>query len=347
MEEEQKKSISEKGAKNDKEKARELAMKRLRRHRIRVASTILGVIAVLAMIFFVFIAHYDFHKKAWIVKWDPIHGFAYTLYTQQEYSHSRIVITSSSKTSESITIPDTMWGARVEELADNSISDSVKNITLGKYVYLLGEGFGSKTISVDPGYAESSTYLSVKDKDASGFYYKLQKDSTMVAFAYFGTEEAYQVPSSICGVKVARCTEYYVNDDYLSLLAETFATHESTVPFNMVRVKMIQQRAIAPYMNYLTKRESRENTKTRLFSLPDQYNFNADGSPADGETAIKMALINNGDGKGNNCALVMAKYPPLDFIAALKYLGKNTQACLEGGELNIYEWIQDGMKVCG
>ena len=62
--EEKKNTVAEKGAKNDREHARELALRRLRLHRIRVAGTILGVIALLVMVFLVFIAHYDFSKKA-------------------------------------------------------------------------------------------------------------------------------------------------------------------------------------------------------------------------------------------------------------------------------------------
>ncbi len=343
--EEKKEIITAKSGKNDREHARKMAERRLRLHRIRILSSVIGVILLLAAIFLVFVAHYDFGKKAWIVKWDPIHGYAYTMYSKQEYSHARIVITASSKKSEDLTIPDTIWGVRVEELADNSISDSVKNIKLGKYVYLVGEGFSDRTLSASDGYSDTSTYLAIKDKDASGFYYKLQKDQTLVAYAYFGTQEAYVAPSTAFGFKVSRCTQYYVNDDYLVLLAETFATHESTVPFNMVKVKQIQQNGINPYMRYLTSKDSKDKTRKRIYALPENFNFLPDGSPADGETAIKMAFLHNGDGKGNNTALVMAKYSPLDFIAAVEYITKYTDDCHEPDELNFGDWTRDGMDV--
>jgi len=330
------------GTEDDKKRRRAMAERRLRIHRIRIATTVAGILAVLAFIFFVFIAHYDFSKKAWIVKWDPIHGYSYTMYSKQEFSHARIVINTCSEKSESVTVPDTIWGVRVEELADHSFHDKVSTVKLGKYVYLVGEGFESKTLILPSGYESASNYISIKDKEASGFYYKVRKDSTALAFAYFGTEEAYHIPGSVSGLKVSSCTEYYVNDGYLSLLAENYATHESTVPFNMLRVKQVQQNGINPYMRYLTNEDSRDKTKNRIYKLPDNYQFLPDGSPADGETAIKMALMNNGDGKGNNCALVMAKYPPLDFIAAVSYISKYTDDCHEANELNLFDWMQDG-----
>ncbi|MBR3058815.1 MAG: hypothetical protein IKG93_12750 [Clostridiales bacterium] len=342
--EEKKEEIKGKGPANDRENARALAEKRLRNHRIRVAAAIIGVIAVLVTVFLVFFAHYDFGKKAWIVKYDPIHGYSYTWYTKQEYTNSRIVINKCLKKGESQTVPDTIWGVRVEELADHSFADSVTSVALGQYVYLVGEGFSNKTITVPYGYDALSTNIAIKDKERSGFYYKILKDSTLIAYAYFGTEDAYQMPSSCAGLKVSKCTKYYVNDDYLSLMAETFATHASTVPFNMGQVKLIMKNAINPYMRYLVNNDSRNNVKNRLYQLPDNYDFLPDGSPANGETAIKMALINNGDGKGNNCAMVMAKYPPLDFISAIQYLSKNTEACLEGNEMNIFEWMQAGFE---
>ncbi len=343
-------SLQEKSAEpvtKDKENRRALAYRRLMIHRIRVACTVAGILLALFVIFWSFFAHYDFSKKAWVVTYDPIHGYAYTRYSKQDYAHARIVIDKCFSSKEEVTVPDTIFGARVEELGDRSFKDSVKTIRLGTYVNLVGEGFGDKKLVMAPAEkrqipGETKKYLSIRDKESSGFYFKTLDDDTLLAFAYFGTQEQYSVPSSICGIKVTKATEYYVNDDYLSMLADTFLTHAGTFAYNMLRVKMVQKNAIDPYMMALTDKESRESLKDCLLDLPDQYTFNPDGSAADGETAIKLAMINNGDGKGNNCALVMAQYDPLDFIRAMHYLSVNSSVCHNESEPDLEEWLVDG-----
>lgn len=326
-------------------KKKKSAQRRLMEHRIKMVAIPVGIVALLATVFFVFFAHYDFSKKAWIVKFDPIHGYTYTMYSKQEYSHARIVIHSCSKKSDEVTVPDTIFGVRVEELEEGAFSDAVKTIHLGKYVHLIGEGYGNKALTLPDGYGTDGNYLSILDKNGTGFYYKAMPDLSLTAFAYFGTEEAYQVPTSFSGIKVSKVTPYYVNDDYLTLLAECEATHSSTLAYNMERVKMIQSRGIDPYIYYLEDLESREKVKQRLLTLPDEYNYLPDGSAADGETAIKLALIHNGDGKGKNCAIVMAGYPPLDFITAERYISKHTSDCHTDGEMGYGEWLMDGFVI--
>ena len=330
-----------------KKKKKKTAYRRMIEYRIKIASIIVGAIALLLVLFFTLVAGYSFSGKCWHVKFDPIHGYQYTLYTKQEYSHARIVITSCSSGSEEVTIPDTIWGVRVEELSEGAFKDDVKTIHLGKYVYLVDEGYGSKTITLPSDYAGTNEYTSFKDKNNSGFYYKAMKDGTLTAFAYFGTEESYQIPTSFAGIRVGKATEYYVNDDYLTLLAETEATHESTLCYNMVQVKKVQLDGIDPYVYSLEDLESREKMKNRLLSLPDEYNFEADGTPADSETAIKMALINRGDGKGQNCAMILAQHPALDFIKAERYLSRRTSDCHTEGELDYGEWLMDGFIIVG
>ena len=310
--------------------------------RIKIAAIIVAAVAVVLTVFFVFFASYDFSNKAWNVKRDPIHGFSYTMYSKQEFGHARIVIRSCSKKSGSVKVPDTIWGVRVEELGDSAFAEGVDSIALGKYVYLVGEGYGSKKLTLPADYAQDSHYLAIKDKNASGFYYKAMKDGTLTAFAYFGSEENYQIPVSCAGISVSKATEYYVNDDYLTLMANTIAEHASALPYNMVRLKQVQKDAIDPYIYYLEDLESREKMKGRLMALPDEYNFNPDGSPADGETAIKMALLNKGDGNGKNCAMVLAEYPAIDFIQAERFLSRRTSDCHTDGELDFGDWLLDG-----
>jgi len=345
------KETSEKGARLEKEEAamkrRATAERRLRLHRIRVACTVAGTILALFVLFWSFIAHYNFSIRAWVVTYDPIHGYAYTRYSSQQYSHARIVIDKCLSSKEEVTVPDTIFGARVEEFKDRSFKDSVKTIHLGRYVTIIGEGFSDKRLVMAPKeqrniVGEGKKYLSIKDKDSSGFYYKSLDDDTLVAYAYFGTQEQYSVPSSLCGIKVSKATEYYVNDDYLSMLADVFHTHTGIFAYNMLRVKMIQKNAIDPYMHSLEDKESRDSLRDCLLDLPDNYDFNPDGSPSNGETAIKLAMINNGDGKGNNCAIVMARYDPLEFVRAMHYLSIHSSVCHTENELDLEEWLADG-----
>ena len=333
-------------------KKKKTAHQRMIEHHIKVAATIVAIVAVILTVFFVFFARYDFSKKAWKVMRDPFHGCSYTLYTKQQYQHSRVVIDKYNKKSGEVTIPDKIFGARVEELADNCIAQGVTKVTLGKHVKLVGEGFGGKTIVVPSSEernraGEGKSYIAFKDKQGSGFYYSLMDDDTLVAFAYFGTEEAYTVPTSFAGIKVSLATEYYVNDDYLVALAESEAVHFSTLPYNMVRVNEIQKSGIDPYIYSLTEQDSREDIKARLFDLPDQYQYLSDGSPANGETAIKLALIHNGDGKGLNCAGVMAQYDPIDFITSELYLTRETRYCHTEEEQDFGDWLRDGFVQVG
>lgn len=318
------------------------AYRRMIEHRLKIAGIIVGSIALLLVLFFTLIASYDFSEKAWHVKFDPIHGYKYTLYTKQGYTPARIVIESCSKSGDEVTLPDTIWGVRVEELSDGAFKDSVKTIRLGKNVNLVGEGYQDKTLILPEGYGATSYYTSFKDREHSGFYYKAMPDGTLTAFAYFGSESTYTVPKSFAGLPVKKVTEYYENDDYLIRLAECEADHYSVLPYNMIRVNLIRNEAIDPYVYFLQDLESREKMKERIMSLPAQYSYNSDGTPADGETAIKLALIHKGDGNGKNCGGVMADYDPLDFIAAERYLTKRTSDCHTDGEPDFGDWLMDG-----
>ncbi|MBO4928244.1 MAG: hypothetical protein J5379_08365 [Clostridiales bacterium] len=328
-------------------KKKKSAYRRMIEHRIKVVSIIVGVIALLLVLFFTVFASYDFSEKAWHVKFDPIHGYKYTIYMKQQYTHSRIVISSCSKKSEEVKVPDTIWGVRVEELEEGAFADEVKTIRLGQYIYIVGEGYGSKTLILPSTYGQTENYTSFKDKRGSGFYYKALPDGTLMAFAYFGTEDNYSVPGSFAGIKVSKATEYYVNDDYLTLLAEEEADHSTILPYNMVRVKMVQRDGIDPYVTSLEDLESREKMKVRLMSLPDQYAYGPDGLPADGESAIKLAMTTRGNGVDESCAMVMAKYPPLNFVSAARFLSKRTSDCHTEGEPDFEDWLWAGMVEVG
>ena len=110
----------------------------------------------------------------------------------------------------------------------------------------------------------------------------------------------------------------------------------------MIRVNIIRNEAIDPYVSSLEDLESRQRMKERIMSLPAQYNYNTDGTPADGETAIKLAFIHKGDGNGKNCGGVMADYDPSDFFAAVRYVSKRTSDCHTDGEPDFEVWMMDG-----
>ena len=327
-----------------KKKKKKSAYRRMIEHHLKVAGIIIGSIALIAILFFTLIASYDFSKKAWHVKFDPIHGYSYTLYLKQEYSPAHVVIESCSKSSEEVTIPDTIFGARVETIDDDAFKSSVKTVKLGQYVTMVGEGMSDKTFILPENYGQAAlkSYVTFKDKNASGFYYKAMFDNTMMAFAYFGSEADYKVPESFGGMKVSKTTEYYENDEYTTRLAEYEAEHYSVLPYNMIKVNLIHNEAIDPYVYFLEDLESREKMKERIMSLPAQYNYNADGTPADGETAIKLAFIHKGDGNGKNCGGVMADYDPSDFFAAIRYMSKRTSDCHTDGEPDLEVWMMAG-----
>ena len=331
-------------ASGKKKKKKKSAYRRMIEHHLKVAGIIVGSIALVAVLFFTLIASYDFSKKAWHVKFDPFHGYSYTLYLKQEYYPAHVVIDSCSKSSEEVTVPDTIFGARVETIGDGAFKSSVKTVKLGQYVNLVGEGMSDKTFVLPEKYGQAAlkSYVTFKDKNASGFYYKAMYDNTMMAFAYFGTEADYKVPESFGGMKVSKTTEYYENDDYTIRLAEYEAEHYSVLPYNMIRVNLIRNEAIDPYVASLEDLESREKMKERIMSLPAQYSYNADGTPADGETAIKLAFIHKGDGNGKNCGGVMADYDPSDFFAAVRYMAKRTSDCHTNGEPDLDVWMMAG-----
>lgn len=333
-----------KSSNGKKKKKKKSAYRRMIEHHIKVAAIIIGSIALVAVLFFTLIASYDFSKKAWHVKFDPIHGYSYTLYLKQEYTPAHIVIESCSKSSEEVTVPDTIFGARVETIGDGAFKSSVKTVKLGQYVTLVGEDMSDKSFVLPENYGTGAlkSYVTFKDKNGSGFYYKAMYDNTMMAFAYFGTKEGYKIPESFGGMKVSKATEYYENDEYTSRLAEYEAEHYSVLPYNMIRVNIIRNEAIDPYVSSLEDLESRQRMKERIMSLPAQYNYNTDGTPADGETAIKLAFIHKGDGNGKNCGGVMADYDPSDFFAAVRYVSKRTSDCHTDGEPDFEVWMMDG-----
>ncbi|MBR5417663.1 MAG: hypothetical protein IK109_06480, partial [Clostridiales bacterium] len=155
-----------------KKKKKKSAYRRMIEHHLKVAGIIIGSIALIAVLFFTLIASYDFSKKAWHVKFDPIHGYSYTLYLKQEYTPAHIVIESCSKSSEEVTIPDTIFGARVETIEDDAFKSSVKTVKLGQYVTMVGEGMSDKTFVLPENYGQTAlkSYVTFKDKNASGFY---------------------------------------------------------------------------------------------------------------------------------------------------------------------------------
>ena len=324
-------------------KKKKTAYRRMIEHRIKIASIIVGVIALLAILFFTLVASYSFSEKAWHVKFDPIHGYSYILYTKQEFSPAHIVITSCSLKDKEITVPDTIWGVLVDELEDNAFPKEGQIIHLGQYVTVVGEGYGDKLLILPSGYENSYSYLSIKDRNGSGFYYKVTKYGALAAYAFFGTQEQYQIPKSCCGLPVSLVTEYYENDAYLEALAEVEAETSSIPAYNMLRVDEVRKNGIDPYVMTMKYKASLENIQTRLMRLPDEFTFLADGSPADGETAIKMAIINTGTVSGESCGDVMAKYTPMEFIRAESFITQRTNDCHDTDELSFQEWLCDGL----
>ena len=125
-------------------KKKKTAYRRMIEHRLKIAAIVVGAVSVLLILFFTCIAGYSFSAKAWHVKFDPIHGYAYTYYQKKDFTPAHIVIESCSKSATSVTVPDTIWGARVEEISDDAFKSSVQEIRLGKYIYSVGEGYSDK-----------------------------------------------------------------------------------------------------------------------------------------------------------------------------------------------------------
>ena len=59
-------------------------------------------------------------------------------------------------------------------------------------------------------------------------------------------------------------TEYYENDEYTTRFAEYEAEHYSVLPYNMIRVNILRNEAIDPYVSSLEDLESRQRMKERI-----------------------------------------------------------------------------------
>ena len=328
---------------DNKTKKKKSAYRRMIEHRLKVAGIVIGSIALLAILFFTCIASYSFSEKAWHVKFDPIHGYSYTLYLKKDYTPAHIVIESSSKGSSEVTVPDSIWGVRVDELSDDVFKDSVKTVKLGKNVTRVGEGNSDKTFILPENYGSAGFYTTFRDKEGSGFYYKALPDKTLVAFAYFKDQASYQVPKTFGGITVSKATEFYENDNYTLTFAEFEAKTSTLIPYNMVRVKLLEKDGIDPYANSMTGATTHDKLRAQLLGLPQTFNYKDDGAtPADGETAIKLALIQRGDGLGKTCGDVLAEYPERDFVAAVNYISTMTADCLTTDEPVLEAWMTDG-----
>ena len=329
--------------KSEGKKKKKSGRRRMIEHRLKIAGIIVGIIALLTILFFTFVASYDFSEKAWHVKFDPIHGYKYTLYLKKDYTPAHIVIESSSKGSSEVKVPESIWGVRVDELGDDVFKDSVKTVRIGSNIKTVGEGNGDKTFVLPESYGTNGFYTAFKDKDASGFYYKALEDKTLVAFAYLGDEASYQVPKTYGGITVSKAVEYYENDEYTKSFAEFEAKTSSMIPYNMVRVQLLEREGIDPYADSMTGATTHDKLRSKLLSLPQNYRYKSDGyTPADGETAIKVALVQRGNGLGKTCGDVMTEYPEREFVAAVKYLSENTAECHTTDEPDFDEWLMDG-----
>ena len=331
------KSTSPKG------KKKKSAYRRMIEHRLKVAGIVIGAITLLAVFFFTCIASYSFSKKAWHVKFDPIHGYSYTVYLKDGYTPAHIVIDSCSKSSSEVTVPDSIWGVRVDEISDGVFKDSVETVRLGKNITRVGEGNADKKFVLPENYGSNGFYTSFRDKAGSGFYYKALPDKTLVAFAFFGDEASYQVPKTYGGLAVSKATEFYVNDDYTLSFADFEVQTSTMLPYNMVRVQLSEKDGIDPYADSMTGATTHDKLRGKLLGLPQHYNYKADGvTPADGETAIKLALVQRGDGAGRTCGDVMAEYPARDFVAAVKYISSMTAESHTSEEPDYEVWMMDG-----
>ncbi len=323
-------------------KKKKSAYRRMIEKRIKIIACIVAVLAILVTVFFTCIASYSFSEKAWHVKFDPFHGYSYTLYLKKDFTPAHIVIESCSKGSSEVTVPDSIWGVRVDEIADNAFKDSVKTVNLSRNVVRVGEGCADKTIVLPYGYGSTGFLTSFKDKNGSGFYYKALADKTLVAFAYFGEQGSYQVPKSFGGIPVSQAVEYYANDGYTEVYADYVFQSATLLPYNMHRVQLLEKEGIDPYADMMDGATTRDKLRGKLLGLPQNYKYNADGTPADGETAIKLAIVQRGNGVGKTCGDVLREYPPRDFVTAVAYITEMTEESLTSGEPTLTEWMMEG-----
>ena len=146
-------------------KKKKSAYRRMIEKRIKIIACIVAVLAILVTVFFTCIASYSFSEKAWHVKFDPFHGYSYTLYLKKDFTPAHIVIESCSKGSSEVTVPDSIWGVRVDEIADNAFKDSVKTVNLSRNVVRVGEGCADKTIVLPYGYGSTGFLTSYRLKN--------------------------------------------------------------------------------------------------------------------------------------------------------------------------------------
>lgn len=330
-----------------KKKKKKSAYRRMIEHRIKVAAIVVAAVAAVLILFFTCIASYDFSEKAWHVKFDPIHGYTYTYYLKNDFVPAHIEIKSCSKGGSSVTIPDTIWGARVEVISEDAFKDSVKQVTLGKFVYCVEEGNGEQKFILPEGYGSTDYYVTFKDKNASGFYYKANPDCTLTAFAYFKSQEEFDVPLQYGGLTVSYCTNYYENTEYLTAMAETLVTSHSMLPYNMERIIEIGEGGINQYFFSIDDEETRTRLQNVFNNLPRIYKYDENGNPADGETAIKLAIANNGGGLGESVMEVMESYSPIDFIAAEKDLTVQTIDALLNDSIDFSSWLRSAFLTVG
>ena len=323
-------------------KKKKSAHRRMIERGIKIAVIIVAAIAALVTLFFTCIASYSFSEKAWHVKFDPIHGYSYTFYLKKDFMPAHIVIDSCSKGSSDVTVPDTLWGIRVDEISDNAFKDSVKSVKLGKNIVRVGEGCADKTIVLPEGYGSMGFLTSFKDRNGSGFYYKALADKTLVAYAYFGDEASYKMPKTFAGIEVSKVVEYYANDGYTEVYAEYAFQSATHIPYNMHRVQLIEKEGIDPYANMMDGATTRDRLRGKLLGLPQNYKYNPDGTPADGETAIKLAIVQRGNGVGKTCGDVLREYSARDFVSAVTYITEMTAESLTSGEPTFTEWMIEG-----
>ena len=335
------------GSKAPARKKKKSAYRRMIEHRIKVAAIVVAAVAALLILFFTCVASYDFSKKAWHVKFDPIHGYSYTYYLKKDFVPAHIEIESCSKGGSSVTIPDTIWGARVEVISEDAFKDSVKQVTLGKFVYCVEEGNGEQKFILPESYGSTEYYVTFKDKNASGFYYKANPDCTLTAYAYFKTQEEFDVPLQYGGLTVSYCTNYYENTEYLTAMAETLVTSHSMLPYNMERIIEIGEGGINQYFFSIDDEETRTRLQNVFNNLPRIYKYDENGNPADGETAIKLAIANNGGGMGESVMEVMESYSPIDFIAAEKDLTVQTIDALLNDSIDFSSWLRSSFLTVG
>ncbi len=329
-----------------KKKKKKSAYRRMIEHRIKVAAIVVAAIAAVFILFVTCIASYDFSEKAWHVKFDPIHGFSYTYFLKKDFVPAHIEIDSCSKGGSSVTIPDTIWGVRVDGISDDAFKDSVKQVMLGKFVYYVGEGNGEQAFILPEGYGSTEYYVTFKDKDASGFYYKANPDGTLTAYAYFKARDKFAVPNQYGGLTVAYCTDYYENTTYLTEMAETLVTSHSMLPYNMARIIEVGEQGINPYF-FSVDQDSSTRLQNVFKNLPRIYKYDENGNPADGESAIKLAITNHGGGKGESVMDVIESYPPVTFIAAEKDLTVQTIDALLNDSIDFSSWLRSGFIKVG